>query len=273
MHLAAISMQGCKDVEEFIATFTGSHVYIMDYLVSEVLDCQPPAVRDFLLKTCILERLTAPLCNAVTGQMNGQEMLEYLAQANLFLIPLDDQRQWFRYHHLFADLLRSRQKQILGMETWPGMHQRAAAWFAEQHQSSEAIGHIYATGDLMGAPFTIAGVRFPGSNHPILQSVVVLDTSTLATDIDVFIADASMTGTTAVDNGAMVLTDALLASIVGCVSVTTYYQLDDNCVGQAANLALALDPNGSNDLYGFVVCREARTADDDMTIVFNFIPG
>ncbi len=147
LHLAAISMQGCKDVEEFIATFTGSHVYIMDYLVSEVLDCQPPAVRDFLLKTCILERLTAPLCNAVTGQMNGQEMLEYLAQANLFLIPLDDQRQWFRYHHLFADLLRSRQKQILGMETWLGMHQRAAAWFAEQHQSSEAIGHIYATGD------------------------------------------------------------------------------------------------------------------------------
>ena len=132
---------------------------------------------------------------------------------------------------------------------------------------------IYATGDLMGAPFTLSGVRFPGCNHPILQSIVVQDTSTLATDIDVFLADASMATTTSVDNGAMVLTDTLLASIIGCVSITTYYQLDDNCIGQAANIALALDPAGANDLYGFVVCREARTADDSFKLVFNFIPG
>lgn len=132
---------------------------------------------------------------------------------------------------------------------------------------------IYATGDLMGAPFTLAGVRFPGCNHPILQSVLVQDTSTLATNIDVFICDASMASTTSVDNGAMVVPDALLGNIVGCVSITTFYQFDDNCVGQANALSMACSPLGSNDLYGFVVARAARTADDDLTLTFNFIAG
>ena len=132
---------------------------------------------------------------------------------------------------------------------------------------------IYATGDLMGAPFTLSGVRFPGSNHPILQSVLMQDTTSLATAIDVFICDVSMASTTVVDNGAMVVLDADLTSIIGCVSITTFYQFDDNCVGQAANLALACDPNGANDLYGFVVARAARTADDSFSLVFNFIEG
>ena len=132
---------------------------------------------------------------------------------------------------------------------------------------------IYATGDLVGAPFTLSGVRFPGCNNPILQSVLVQDTSTLATAIDVFIADVSMAGTTSVDNGAMVLTDTLLEGIIGCVSITTFYQFDDNCVGQATGLQMACSPKGANDLYGFVVARAARTADDSMKLVFNFIEG
>ena len=118
LQLAAISMQGYKDATSFIQSFTGSHRFVMDYLVEEVLQQQSESVQTFLLSTSILERLCASLCDAVlldpspSGQETaGQETLEYLERANLFIVPLDNDRHWFRYHHLFADFLRKRLKQ------------------------------------------------------------------------------------------------------------------------------------------------------------------
>ena len=108
LQMAALSMQGRNDAPAFIRAFHGSHRFILDYLVEEVLDRQPPDVQDFLHQTAILDRMTASLCDAVTGRQDSQAVLARLERANLFLVPLDDERRWYRYHHLFADLLRSR---------------------------------------------------------------------------------------------------------------------------------------------------------------------
>ena len=108
LQLAALSMQGRDDVDGFIAGFTGDDRFVVDYLVEEVLDRQSDDVRRFLLWTCILERLTGALCDAVTGEDGGQRTLEDLDRRNLFVIPLDARREWYRYHHLFADVLRAR---------------------------------------------------------------------------------------------------------------------------------------------------------------------
>jgi LuxR family maltose regulon positive regulatory protein len=125
LQLAALSMQGREDIPAFIGAFTDSHRYILDYLAEEVLDKQPEGVQEFLLKTSILERLSGPLCNAITGWDNGQAMLERLERANLFLILLDEERRWHRYHHLFADFLRRRLHQALP-ELTHTLHGRAS---------------------------------------------------------------------------------------------------------------------------------------------------
>ncbi len=111
LQLAALSLQGRDDVSGFIARFAGDDRYIVDYLVEEVLRHQPDAVRDFLLQSAVLDRLTGPLCDAVTGRDDGSQMLVALERANLFIVALDDRREWYRYHHLFADVLRARHAQ------------------------------------------------------------------------------------------------------------------------------------------------------------------
>ena len=113
LQLAAISMQGQQDATSFIKSFTGSHHFVLDYLVEEVLQQQPESVQTFLLRTSILDRLCGPLCDAVLldPPASGQATLEYLERANLFIVPLDNERRWYRYHHLFADLLRQRLQQ------------------------------------------------------------------------------------------------------------------------------------------------------------------
>ncbi len=108
LQLAALSLRGSTDIPGFIRAFTGNHRYVVDYLVEEVLVHQPEPVQTFLLQTAMLERMTGSLCEAVTGNAEGQAMLERLEQANLFLVPLDDERRWYRYHHLFADMLQQR---------------------------------------------------------------------------------------------------------------------------------------------------------------------
>ena len=115
LQLAAISMQGHQDAASFIKSFTGSHHFVLDYLVEEVLQQQPESVQTFLLRTSILDRMCGPLCDAVLGSpsASGQETLEYLERANLFIVPLDNERRWYRYHHLFAELLRQRLHQSL----------------------------------------------------------------------------------------------------------------------------------------------------------------
>jgi LuxR family maltose regulon positive regulatory protein len=140
LQLAAISMQGQANFSEFIAAFTGSHRYILDYLTNEVLLRQPEHIRDFLLQTSILERFSAPLCNALTNQTDGQEMLEQLERINLFLIPLDEHRQWYRYHHLFAEFLQERLLHT-HPELLPQLHLRASLWHEQQQLLLEAITH------------------------------------------------------------------------------------------------------------------------------------
>jgi LuxR family maltose regulon positive regulatory protein len=150
LQLAVLSMRGRADVAGFIAGFAGDDRYIVDYLVEEVLQRQPHAVRDFLLRTSILDRMTGGLCDAVTGQDGGKAMLEALDRGNLFLVPLDDRRQWYRYHHLFADLLRARLADEQPDQA-PELHRRASAWHARDGDRGLAIQHALAGRDFEGA--------------------------------------------------------------------------------------------------------------------------
>ncbi|NTU81386.1 MAG: helix-turn-helix transcriptional regulator, partial [Chloroflexales bacterium] len=150
LQLAALSMQGRQDVPGFIRTFAGDHRYIVDYLVEEVLQRQPEAVRSFLLQTAILDRLNGPLCDAVTGQGGGGARLEALHRGNFLVVPLDDTRQWYRYHHLFADVLaahlRAEQPDLVAT-----LHQRASGWYERQGSMGDAIRHALAARDFTGA--------------------------------------------------------------------------------------------------------------------------
>jgi LuxR family maltose regulon positive regulatory protein len=143
-------MQGRDDVAGFIAGFAGDDRYIVDYLVEEVLQRQPDDVRSFLLQTSVLSRLTGSLCDAVTGRAGGRAMLETLDRKNLFLVPLDDRRHWYRYHHLFADVL---QVHLLDehSDSVPELHLRASQWYEQNGEPAEAIHHALAGLDVARA--------------------------------------------------------------------------------------------------------------------------
>jgi LuxR family maltose regulon positive regulatory protein len=183
LQLAALSMQGRPDIAEFISSFTGDHRFILDYLMEEVLERQPPEVQDFMLKTSILEQLSAPLCEALSGvggrtsdvgsvvpetagralrsdlrfpASDIQSMLEYLESSNLFLVPLDDVRRWYRYHHLFRDLLHSQlERTHAGLV--PALYQRASQWYEQNGQISQAVGAALASGDTERVAKLVAG--------------------------------------------------------------------------------------------------------------------
>jgi len=154
LQLAALSMRDRADSLQFIKSLTGSSRFILDYLVEEVLRRQPEDIQEFLLKTSILERLRPDLCQAVTGQAGSGAVLERLEQANLFIQALDDEQGWYRYHTLFADLLRYQLKQ-----TWPEqvelLHIQAAAWYETNHLPFEAVSHLLAAGDLPQASILV----------------------------------------------------------------------------------------------------------------------
>ena len=146
LQLAALSMQGRDDVAGFIAGFAGDDRYVIDYLAEEVLARQSGRVQAFLLQTSILGRLSGPLCDAVTRQGGGKAMLEALDRGNLFLVALDDRRRWYRYHHLFADVLQAR---LLDEQPGqvPDLHRRASEWHEQHGGQPEAVGHALAAGD------------------------------------------------------------------------------------------------------------------------------
>ena len=146
LQLAALSLRGQADPAGFVAAFSGSHRYVLDYLAEEVLDRQPEELRAFLLETSVLERLSGGLCDAVTGRTDGQAMLEQVEWANLFLVPLDEVRGWWRYHHLFADLLRARLQQERPGRV-AGLHRAAAAWHEQHGLADDAVQHALAAGD------------------------------------------------------------------------------------------------------------------------------
>ena len=174
LQLAAISLQGREDVAGFIASFAGSHHFVLDYLIEEVLQRQPDSVQAFLLRTSILDRLCGPLCDAVLldASASGQETLEYLERANLFVIPLDTERRWYRYHHLFADLLRQRRQQIAA--SFGGVdedHLRASQWYEDNALEIEAFHHAAAANDIERAERLINGGGIPQHSRAAVLAV------------------------------------------------------------------------------------------------------
>ena len=146
LQLAAISLRGQKEPRNFIDRFSGNNRMVLDYLINEVVTQQPDEIRSFLLKTSILNRMSGPLCNAVTEEENGQKTLELLEHSNLFIIPLDNKRLWYRYHHLFADLLRQMLHRTAKDEL-NSLHQKAGEWFTRNGFPDQAIEHYFKAED------------------------------------------------------------------------------------------------------------------------------
>ena len=180
LQLAALSMQGYEDTAGFIQSFTGSHHFVMDYLVEEVLHQQPASIQTFLLRTSILDRLCGPLCEAVLldSTASGQETLEYLERTNLFIISLDNERRWYRYHHLFADLLRQRLQQDLGSpkegaeSRMNELHIRASQWYEDNSLELEAFHHAAAANDIERAERLIEGKGIPLHLRGAVTSII-----------------------------------------------------------------------------------------------------
>lgn len=151
LQMAALSLEDAPDRHAFVAAFSGDDRYIADYLIEEVLQRQPVEFQEFLLHTSVLDRLSAPLCNAVTGRSDSQALINLLERANLFLIPLDTRRVWFRYHHLFASLLRQRLAQARGSRYLAELQLRVSRWYAENQYPAEAVEYALACQDYQAA--------------------------------------------------------------------------------------------------------------------------
>ena len=168
LQLAALSARGHSDsgtsdgIDAFVEAFSGSHRFVLDYLVEEVLDSQPDDVRRFLLDTSVLQQLTGPLCDSLTGRDDGSQVLEALERGNLFVVPLDEERRWYRYHHLFADALRARQLAAKPDRVLE-MHRAASRWYAEHGNLDDAVTHAMAGHDVELAAdlveLALAGLR------------------------------------------------------------------------------------------------------------------
>jgi len=160
LQLAGLSMQRLADQKAFIADFSGSHRHILDYLTDEVLQRQPEGIRTFLLQTAILDRLCGPLCDALTERIDSDKLLAHLEAANLFVIPLDEERRWYRYHHLFSDLLRNQlarsQPKLI-----PELHRRASQWFEGNGNIHSAVEHALQASDLTQAAHLIEQHTLP----------------------------------------------------------------------------------------------------------------
>jgi LuxR family transcriptional regulator, maltose regulon positive regulatory protein len=204
LQLAAISMRGHKDATSFIQSFTGSHHFVLDYLVEEVLQQQSESVQAFLLRTSILDHLCGPLCDAVlqAPSASGQETLEYIEHANLFLVPLDNERRWYRYHHLFADLLRQRLHQGTASSTGnegrgvAELHVRASQWYEDNGLKVEAFQHAAAANDVERAERLIEGegvpLYFRGTVAPVLKWLESLPKTALDTRPSLWVMYASV---------------------------------------------------------------------------------
>ncbi len=164
LRLAALSMRGHSDHRAFIRSFRGTHRDIIDYLVTEILNRQTQTVQEFLLRTSILDRFCGPLCASILGMAESQAILEEMEQANLFLVPLDHERNWYRYHHLFKDALHHRLQSQLNTEEFASLHRRAGAWFASNGLVEEALDHTLVAGDVKGAARLVEDNRHDALN-------------------------------------------------------------------------------------------------------------
>jgi len=199
LQMAAISLQGLPDAAGFIRSFTGSHRFVLDYLLEEVLQRQPVEVHTFLLRTSVLDRLCGPLCDAVLSSPtgSGDETLQAIERANLFIIPLDNERRWYRYHHLFGDLLRRRLGQSLPAEEVADLHFRASQWYERDGQLLEAFHHATAADDVERAERLIdsdgMNLHLRGVLMPILDWLASLPGTVLDARPRLLVRSATLT--------------------------------------------------------------------------------
>ncbi|HEU5103684.1 MAG TPA: AAA family ATPase, partial [Roseiflexaceae bacterium] len=248
LQLAAISMRGHQDATSFIQSFSGSHHFVLDYLLEEVLQRQSASVQTFLLHTSILDRLCGPLCDAVVRDpaASGQATLEYLERANLFIVPLDSERRWYRYHHLFADLLRQRLHQSTASSPGDagkgvaGLHSRASQWFEDHGLEIEAFHHAAAANDVERAARLLEGkgipLQFRGALAPVLSWLASLPTTVLDARPSLWVMYASALSMTGQLTGVEPKLQAAEAALQGA-------EMDDktrNLVGHIAAIRALL---------------------------------
>ncbi len=250
LQLAAISLQGHKDTTGFVQSFTGSHHFVMDYLVEEVLQQQSESVQTFLLHTSILDRLCGPLCDTVLldPATSGQETLEYLERANLFIVPLDSERHWYRYHHLFAELLRQRLHQSLASSTGDAesrmstLHLRASQWYEDNNLELEAFHHAAAAHDIERAERLIEGkgipLHFRGAVAAILDWLESLPTMVLNARPSLWWRYASLLLVNGQTTGVEEKLDAAEAALQGTEADDTTRNLVGRIAAARAVLAL-----------------------------------
>lgn len=250
LQFAALALQGHRDTTRFITSFTGSHHFVLDYLVEEVLGQQEARVQTFLLRTSILERMSGPLCDAVVldPTPSGQATLEYLEHANLFIVPLDNERQWYRYHHLFAQLLRKLLQSTTASSTGDegnliaALHRRASVWYEEHGLELDAFHHAVASHDLDRAARLVEGrgmsLPFLGAVAPVLNWLESLATTELDARPSLWVVYASA------------------ALFVGQNTAVIEEKL------QAAEAALqSTEPDDrTGDLVGWIACMRATLA-------------
>jgi LuxR family maltose regulon positive regulatory protein len=253
LQLAAISMQGNQDVTSFIKSFTGTHHFVLDYLLEEVLEHQSEHVQQFLLRTSILDRLCGPLCDAVLldSPGSGQATLEYLERANMFIIPLDNERRWFRYHQLFADLLRQRlhESSTSTIAEAAGnvteLHSRASVWYETNGQEIEAFHHATAANDVERAERIIEGdgvpMHFRGAGAPVLKWMKSLPTTVLNARPSLWVTYASalmMTGQHTTVEQTLQAAESALAAQQGIESDSKAQDLVGRIASMRATLAI-----------------------------------
>jgi LuxR family transcriptional regulator, maltose regulon positive regulatory protein len=255
LQLAALSLQGHKDTASFIKSFTGSHHFVLDYLVEEILEQQSESVQNFLLRSSILDRMCGPLCDAVIRDptSSGQETLEFMERTNLFIIPLDNERRWYRYQHLFADLLRQRLQQravsssgVDGIEAGE-LHRRASQWYEDNGFELEAFHHAAAANDIDRAERLIDGkgmpLQFRGAIDPVIHWLETLPKEVLDARPSLWVTYASAT---MLSGDPLAVEQKLLAAEAGMRSMKPDEKSRD-LEGQIAGLR-ALVASSQNDL-------------------------
>jgi len=249
LQMAAISMQDLQDTESFIQSFSGSHRYVMDYLLEEVFHRQPENIQTFLQKTSILDRMCGTLCDAILQDPpgSGQSILEYLERVNLFIIPQDNERHWYRYHHLFAELLRQRLQQSVTSGNEQGgvaeLHIRASQWYEDHALDVEAFHYAAAANDIERAERIIEGksipLHFRGAVTTILDWLTSLPKTVLDARPSLWVRYATLSLVTGQTTGVEETLQAAQAALQGAESDDKTRDLIGQIAAARATLALS----------------------------------
>ncbi|MFD3165203.1 LuxR C-terminal-related transcriptional regulator [Herpetosiphon sp. NSE202] len=272
LQLAGLSMQHQTDRQGFIASFTGSHHFVMDYLLEEVLQHQPPAIQQFLLHSSILNRMCGSLCDALlpNNEQTGQSTLEYLEQANMFIVALDHERRWYRYHHLFGELLRQRLQRSLAQQattSLEALHIRASSWFEQNDLEIEAFEHAAAANAIERAERLIEGKRVPlqfqGALLPIMHWLQGLPTDVLNQHPSLWVTAASVWLATGQVNGI----EQRLQAAEQALAIHELSPKSQDLIGRIAAIrgTLALSQNDANTIIAQSEHALAHLAPDNLS--------